>query len=103
MPHIPKGKRRPWIPKDKPFERLSRVNDAFYNSKAWREASAAFKRQHPLCINFDEYHGASAITDHIVPIRDGGAVWDVDNWQALCIKCNARKTGAQSKRKRGGG
>ena len=30
--------------------------------------------------------------DHIVPIRRGGAVWDLDNLQALCVNCHIRKS-----------
>ncbi|MGB3390738.1 MAG: HNH endonuclease signature motif containing protein [Pseudaminobacter sp.] len=30
--------------------------------------------------------------DHIKPIRDGGAPYDLENLQSLCPKCHARKT-----------
>lgn len=30
--------------------------------------------------------------DHIIPVRQGGAVWDDDNLQALCKPCHSVKT-----------
>ncbi len=30
--------------------------------------------------------------DHVKPIRDGGAPYDLDNLQSLCPACHARKT-----------
>lgn len=35
---------------------------------------------------------AAALVDHITPILDGGAVLDEDNLQSLCVKCHAKKT-----------
>lgn len=34
----------------------------------------------------------SAHVDHIVGIRDGGAVWDAANLQGLCPACHSAKT-----------
>jgi 5-methylcytosine-specific restriction endonuclease McrA len=39
------------------------------------------------------------VTDHILAIRDGGAVFDPANHQSLCNSCNA----AKSARRGGGG
>lgn len=30
--------------------------------------------------------------DHIVPVRQGGAMWDEDNLQVLCSPCHIQKT-----------
>lgn len=30
--------------------------------------------------------------DHIVPIKDGGAMWDGENLQVLCSACHVKKT-----------
>ena len=38
---------------------------------------------------------ATHTVDHIVPIRDGGSAWDMDNLQGLCKGCNAVKTARQ--------
>ena len=36
--------------------------------------------------------------DHIVPLRRGGEMWDLDNLQALCPPCHRTKTKAESGR-----
>lgn len=33
----------------------------------------------------------ATVTDHRIPIRDGGSVFDPDNHQSLCTSCNAAK------------
>ena len=30
--------------------------------------------------------------DHVIPLMDGGAAWDPDNIQALCVSCHLQKT-----------
>jgi 5-methylcytosine-specific restriction endonuclease McrA len=34
---------------------------------------------------------ARAVEDHIVPIRQGGAIWDPQNHLSLCLACNTWK------------
>lgn len=88
---------RPWMPKEAPFK--MRVNNQhFYNSAAWRRFAKAHKANNPLCVNFDECGGVTAFSDHIRPITEGGAKFDIDNIQPLCVKCNASKTGKQGKK-----
>jgi len=98
MPTINKNTpSRPWMPKAEPFK--MRVNNQrFYNSAAWRRFATAHKAQNPLCVNFDECGGATVFSDHILPITEGGAKFDPENIQALCVKCNAVKTGKQAKK-----
>jgi 5-methylcytosine-specific restriction endonuclease McrA len=33
--------------------------------------------------------------DHVTPLRDGGAKYDLENLQALCKSCHSRKTAAE--------
>ena len=37
--------------------------------------------------------------DHVLPIWRGGAVWDLDNLQALCVSCHVRKSVGERERK----
>ncbi len=30
-------------------------------------------------------------TDHIIPLRQGGSMWDVENHLSLCLACNGWK------------
>lgn len=75
-------------------------NSAFYNTTQWRRFSLLFKMNNPLCKNFDTCGGASHTTDHIIPISEGGALYDLDNLQPLCQSCNASKTGKQGHKKK---
>lgn len=36
--------------------------------------------------------------DHIRPIRQGGAMWDLGNLQAVCRGCHIRKTARENRR-----
>lgn len=54
----------------------------------------AFERDDYTCRRCGKrYPNAILIADHIVPIALGGAQWDIDNVQTLCIQCNKVKTG----------
>ncbi|MBR1439474.1 MAG: HNH endonuclease [Synergistaceae bacterium] len=33
------------------------------------------------------------LVDHIIPIEDGGAVFDLSNFQSLCSACHKKKHG----------
>lgn len=63
----------------------------------WRRARLAFLREHPLCVTcLDEGRTiAATIVDHKIPHRGSEALfWDEGNWQALCFRHHAAKTGA---------
>ena len=65
-----------------------------YNAN-WRKLRAMYLRQHPLCEDPFEIHGArpplAREVDHVMPLADGGTnAWD--NLQALCKSCHSRKT-----------
>lgn len=95
MPTInKKGPPLPWANKKPAFE-MGKKNTAFYNSVKWRKLSILFKQANPLCINYDTCAGPTEYTDHIVPINEGGAMYEPTNLQPLCRKCNAAKTGRQ--------
>ena len=58
----------------------------------WRKARRWYLRRHPLCVLCG---GEAGVVDHVVPHRgDMSLFWDIGNWQALCVRCHNRKTGA---------
>jgi hypothetical protein len=67
-------------------------NERFYNSKAWRDASKAWRlHNEPLCPACYEMGrleditpGTRGATDHIIPIERGGAMLDPRNFMGLC-------------------
>jgi 5-methylcytosine-specific restriction endonuclease McrA len=75
-------------------------NSDIYNSSAWRKA----RRAHLLdptnalcvkCLELGRYEVATVL-DHIVPITQGGAVWDRENWQPLCTTHHNQKSGREA-------
>ena len=62
----------------------------------WERLSRMIRRERPIC----EHCGVapSRMVDHIVPLRAGGARLDLENLQALCIGCHARKTAVDGRR-----
>jgi hypothetical protein len=72
----------------------------FYRTERWRRTSKDYRRRHPIC----EHPGctkASAETDHIVSLTDGGAPFDEGNLQALCHRHHDEKTWADRRRRQG--
>ena len=66
----------------------------FYNSSRWRKLSKAYRRRHPLCVNCKENGKTTEAkhTDHKVSTEEGGALYDWNNLQSLCVSCHSRKT-----------
>ena len=79
------------------YGRARRSFDAqlgFYQSAQWRAVRAAFLRQHPLCCAC-EVRGRvvpAVVVDHVVPIKQGGARFDPENLQSLCVSDHNAKS-----------
>ncbi|MCP5016293.1 MAG: HNH endonuclease [Ketobacter sp.] len=101
MPTSPPQHRYPWV---KPIEvrrttarvynLTKRENQKFYNSRHWRKAAKLHKKNNPLCIDCMAQGVVKAveITDHIIPIKQGGELYCQSNLQSLCIACHNTKT-----------
>lgn len=78
------------------YNRFSRDEDstAFYRSAAWRRLSRLQLKREPLCAEClkAERITPAEISDHVIPIRAGGARLDMANLQSLCKSCHRRKT-----------
>ena len=67
-------------------------------SKAWlaqfpfcgQRQDGALHAEHSRCVQNGQRRRAT-VTDHIVPIRAGGARLDPANHQSLCVRCNTLK------------
>ena len=60
--------------------------------------SKALLIKFPLCAHCGK---PAELSDHIVPINDGGARLDPANRQSLCWTCHNKKTGIDTRRRRG--
>ena len=72
-------------------DELSRT---FYRTPRWVETRKRKLQISPFC---EECRKNGTITtgklvDHIIPIKQGGAPYDLDNLQTLCWSCHSRKS-----------
>ncbi|GHU99172.1 HNH endonuclease [Clostridia bacterium] len=67
---------------------------AFYNGSRWRAMAKRQLKRQPLCGRClaEGRLSAARIADHIVSIKNGGARYDADNLQSLCVACHNKKT-----------
>lgn len=79
----------------KPAQTGRAKSDAtFYNSPIWRRVSAQHRAKHPMCAHcaLSGKLTPATETDHVRPIRLGGASLDQANLQSLCTSCHAKKS-----------
>src|SRR2546430_13845133 len=75
------------VPYDAPSPRSPRRG----STRQWRRVRAAVIAASPVCAICGATENLTA--DHITPIADGGAMYDVTNLRVLCATCNARGGG----------
>lgn len=63
-----------------------------YDRQRWHRVRARELARDPVCEGCEEQ--ASMHVDHITPLDQGGAPYDPENLQALCIPCHNEKTAA---------
>jgi len=75
--------------------------EPFYGTAAWRKFSDWYKRQHPLCENCKAKGIVTPVycVDHVIEIKDGGALLSSSNSRSLCRRCHARKTAFEAIRR----
>lgn len=79
--------------KPKSFDAMHKA-DGLYNSRAWRKVSKANLKENPLCVMCERQNiiTQATVTDHILPVEQGGLIWDAVNHQSLCRSCHAVKS-----------
>ncbi len=91
-PHRPREKRTRFRPEEQGSTHARGYGRQWQRLRAALLASPGWQLCR-LCDNQGEIREATLL-DHIVPIRDGGAVLDPDNLQPLCRWCHDIKTNA---------
>ena len=90
MPTIPR-KQTP-DPRRKGRKR-DRPQDIRYWSQEWRRSRLAFIKTNPEC---NACGWPASVVDHIIPVRQGAEFFDSSNWQSLCKRCHAAKSGREA-------
>lgn len=77
--------------------------DRFYTLSPWKKVRKMKLNSDPLCERClgQGITREAKVVDHIIEIDDGGGKLDLGNMQSLCVRCHARKT-ADERRKREG-
>lgn len=98
-----KGPKRPWIPERKPFERRKRGNQEVYQGKRWKAVRQLVLSRDEFCCVECMKNGfvvAASVVDHILPINEGGAIYEMSNLQSLCSTCHNSKSGGEAHKKK---
>ena len=72
-------------------KREKKATDSVYSTARWQRLRKMMLRRQPAC----QAEGCNELArevDHIVPMSNGGAQYDMANLQCLCTSCHARKT-----------
>lgn len=76
-------------------------NRKIYQSARWHRTSKQHRKANPLCVMCLK-EGITKLAeelDHIVPIEEGGAIWDTTNHQGLCKSHHSKKTYLETHKK----
>jgi len=78
--------------------------DPFYLSVRWRRFRAWYLGKHPLCERCEREGRLTPadMVDHIIEIKDGGALTSEDNAESMCWKCHGIKTAEAKNHRRSG-
>jgi 5-methylcytosine-specific restriction protein A len=70
-------------------------HDLRYQTRRWKKDRALHLQANPLCnicMELDNKVEPATVSDHIIPVNQGGDMWDWNNRQGLCKRHNAIKT-----------
>ena len=78
--------------------RRHKPDKSFYNYE-WAKYSRARLKKHRLCVMClkEGISTVARVTDHIIPMSQGGSEWDEDNHQSLCFSHHNSKTATEKK------
>jgi 5-methylcytosine-specific restriction endonuclease McrA len=83
-------------------EQRNKPNKKVYQSSRWHSFSLSFRKANRLCVEClkEGKTVLSQCADHIIPIQQGGPIWDESNMQALCLSHHSKKTKEEQQSKR---
>lgn len=80
---------------------MSRSNREVYNSTRWRKLREQVLYGNPFCVRCMDVGllEPATVCDHVIPIEQGGEIWDINNLQGLCKSCHNSKSGKEAHEK----
>ena len=72
------------------------MSDNAYRQTAWRKLRLIKLDNHPLC---EKCGKPAEEVDHIIPVANGGEMYEYTNLQSLCKPCHSKKTNEENRRK----
>ena len=99
MPYKPGTRQSPTTGKkrdkryDRVYDRMRPESHRLYSTSRWQKLREYKKHRNPLCEECLRNHVITPATlvDHILPIAEGGAPFDIANLQSLCAACHNKK------------
>lgn len=75
-----------------------RDHQKIYHSPRWRRTSKQYRKENPICKHCKDkgFVTPADVVDHIVPIQEGGEIFDLENFQSLCHPCHNSKTAKEN-------
>lgn len=75
-------------------DRQDKETQKIYTSTRWRKIREIKLKKNPLCQDCQDEGviKVADVVDHITPIKQGGAVWSMDNLRSLCVRHHNIKT-----------
>lgn len=76
------------------FKQRAVDNAKIYNSPMWRSFSKHCRLESPYCVMCEKggIIRVGNVSDHIIPVSQGGEIYDRNNVQTLCHSCHNRKS-----------
>lgn len=71
-------------------------NAHIYKGAKWKRLRAVEFKKEPFKCCLPNCILLAKILDHIIPIEQGGAIWDRRNWQKLCDPHHNKKRGKEA-------
>jgi 5-methylcytosine-specific restriction enzyme A len=82
--------------RDRRYDAERRLNADFYASSRWRRLRTGVLHRTPLCAECERRNRVTLakIVHHVVPVREGGAPYALDNLEPVCRPCHGRLHGS---------
>jgi len=71
-----------------------KTRDKNYGTSRWKKLRAEKLRQSPLCSDCKK---PANTVHHIIPVKEGGEFWDINNLDTLCRACHEKEHGSRWK------